>query len=117
MIISDIHEAASILRRHWNELTRIDELPAACRPADRAAGYAIQAEFGRLSGQAVAGWKIAAASRAGQVHIGVDGPLAGRLLADRMLDAGARVPPVAILPGDRVTADFGALGSLEVKFI
>lgn len=90
-MVHNTHEAASILWRHWNESTRIDELPAACRPADRAAGYAIQTAFGALSGQAVAGWKIAATSRAGQLHIGVDGPLAGRLLADRMLSAGATI--------------------------
>jgi 2-keto-4-pentenoate hydratase len=36
-----------------------------------------------LSGQPVAGWKIAATSIVGQKHINVDGPLAGRLLARR----------------------------------
>ena len=39
----------------------------------------------RQIGQRVAGWKIAATSVAGQVHIGVDGPLAGRLFEDRVL--------------------------------
>ncbi len=90
-MVHNTPEAASILWRHWNELTRIDELPSACRPSDRAAGYAIQAAFAGLSGQAVAGWKIAATSRAGQLHIGVDGPLAGRLLADRMRSPGATI--------------------------
>ena len=37
------------------------------------------------------GWKIAATSQAGQQHIGVDGPLAGRLLADRLREPGAAV--------------------------
>jgi 2-keto-4-pentenoate hydratase len=87
----DIHEAAAILWRNWRESTRIDELPSHCRPGDRAAGYAIQAELARLSGQAVAGWKIAATSLAGQKHIGVDGPLAGRLLNLRVLESGAGV--------------------------
>jgi 2-keto-4-pentenoate hydratase len=80
-----------LLWQHWNQSTRIDELPAHCRPTDRAEGYAIQAELARLSGQAVAGWKIAATSMAGQAHIGVDGPLAGRLLAGKVLADGATI--------------------------
>lgn len=85
-------DAAAILWRHWRDSTRIDELPAHCRPENRADGYAIQAEVARMSGQRLAGWKIAATSVAGQRHIRVDGPLAGRLLSGRMLDPGAVVP-------------------------
>jgi 2-keto-4-pentenoate hydratase len=84
--------AAALLRGHWTARTRTDELPAACRPADRAQAYAVQAEWARLSGEPVVGWKIAATSIAGQQHIGVDGPLAGRLLRERVLAAGAVVP-------------------------
>jgi 2-keto-4-pentenoate hydratase len=40
----------------------------------------------------VFGWKIAATSAAGQKHIGVDGPLAGALLAARLHRNGATVP-------------------------
>lgn len=80
-----IETAAQIIWRHWNEGTRIAELPVECRPADRTEAYAIQAELAGLSGQAVSGWKIAATSLAGQRHIGVDGPLAGRLLNNRVL--------------------------------
>ena len=47
----------------------------------------MQAEVARLSGQPAVGWKIAATSVAGQKHINVDGPLAGRLLADRVFSA------------------------------
>src|SRR5580765_4174173 len=84
--------AAAILWHNWQRLTRIDELPADCRPADRVQGYAVQAEVVRISGRRVVGWKIAATSLAGQKHIGVDGPLAGPLLSDRVLDSGAMVP-------------------------
>ena len=85
-------EAAAILWRNWCDRTRIDQLPGECRPATHADGYAVQAEVARLSGQRIAGWKIAATSVAGQRHIGVDGPLAGRLLANRVIEAGATVP-------------------------
>jgi len=86
-----ISAAAATLWRNWTESTRIDELPELCRPIDRAAGYAIQSELARLSGQAVVGWKIAATSQAGQAHIGVDGPLAGCLLAERVLEDGSSI--------------------------
>jgi 2-keto-4-pentenoate hydratase len=84
--------AGAILWQHWQQRTRIDELPADCRPADRAAGYSAQKDIVKYSGQDIVGWKIAATSAAGQKHIGVDGPLAGPLLANRVLPAGASVP-------------------------
>jgi 2-keto-4-pentenoate hydratase len=84
-------DAAAILWEHWQRSTRIGQLPLRCRPRDRAEGYAIQAELARLSGQRVAGWKIAATSTAGQRHIGVDGPLAGRLLSGRLLPSGSPI--------------------------
>ena len=87
----DIHAAAAILWQHWQQSTRLDELPAHCRPGTRAEGYAIQAEVAKLSGMSSVGWKIAATSTAGQQHIRVDGPLAGCLLSARSLEGGARV--------------------------
>ena len=92
MKLQDLNIAAAVLWQNWIQSTRIDELPAHCRPNDRAEGYAIQAELARLSGQATVGWKIAATSLAGQSHIGVDGPLAGRLLSKRVLEGGANIP-------------------------
>jgi 2-keto-4-pentenoate hydratase len=84
-------KAAEILWDSWQRGRQIRELPADCRPRDRAEGYAIQAEVGRASGLGAVGWKIAATSVAGQRHIGVDAPLAGRLLSARVLKSGARV--------------------------
>ncbi len=83
--------AAAILWEHWRGNTHFPELPPECQPASRADGYAIQAEVARLSGQAVAGWKIAATSPAGQRHINVDGPIAGRLLEGRQVPTGAAI--------------------------
>ncbi|MFM1988665.1 MAG: hypothetical protein RJA99_1622 [Pseudomonadota bacterium] len=87
-----VAEAASLLRSHWTDRTRIDAIPAGCRPADRAEGYAVQAALAAAWGHPVVAWKIAATSAAGQAHIGVDGPLAGRYLRDRVLAPGASVP-------------------------
>jgi 2-keto-4-pentenoate hydratase len=86
-----ISDAAALLWRNWHDSTRIAELPAPWRPRDRAEGYAIQAEVARLCGYRVAGWKIAATSVAGQRHIGVGGPLAGRLFAERLVTPGATI--------------------------
>jgi 2-keto-4-pentenoate hydratase len=49
----------------------------------------IQAQLAALSAKPLFGWKIAATSLAGQRHIGVDGPLAGRLLAEMVHSDGA----------------------------
>lgn len=81
--------AARIIWQCWEDGTAIEALPANLRPANRADGYAIQTHFEAMSGRPIFGWKIAATSRAGQQHIGVDGPLAGRLLAERVHDDGA----------------------------
>ena len=64
---------------------------AAPLPNGRAEGYAAQKAFFEAPGEKTIGWKIAATSKAGQAHIGVSGPLAGRLLASRCLQPGSRV--------------------------
>lgn len=87
-------EAARLILAAWQSNSRIDSLPQECRPATRREGYRVQAEVARLSGQSISGWKIAATSQAGQKHIGVDGPLAGRLLERRVFGSGDSVPMV-----------------------
>lgn len=87
-----VEAAADLLWAHWQEGTRLPELPAQLRPATRAEGYAIQAELEKKSAAPLFGWKIAATSVAGQKHINVDGPLAGRILAERVRDAAAPLP-------------------------
>jgi len=86
-----IESAAKTLWSTWQANQHIDALPIACRPSTRIDGYRIQAHIARLSAQKVFGWKIAATSTAGQKHIGVDGPLAGRLLEKRVFATGATV--------------------------
>lgn len=78
-------EACELLYRHWATGTQLDALPDALRPQTRAEGYAIQACIEEFSRQPLYGWKIAATSINGQRHIGVDGPLAGRILAERVI--------------------------------
>jgi len=82
--------AAELIATLWETREVIDALPEDLRPVTRADGYAIQAHLARTE-QTLAGWKVAATSVAGQNHIGVDGPLAGRIFADRVREAGATV--------------------------
>lgn len=67
-------------------------LPEDLRPVTRADGYAIQQRIEARSASPLFGWKIAATSKAGQAHINVDGPLAGRLLRERVHASGDSVP-------------------------
>ncbi len=84
-----VQAASDLLFDLWRQGRRIDALPEKLRPADRMDGYRIQALLEKRSGAPLFGWKIAATSSAGQAHINVDGPLAGRLLAERAFAGGA----------------------------
>ena len=81
--------ASDLVWTHWRAGTLMDALPGDLAPASRAEAYAVQALLERRSAKPLFGWKIAATSRAGQKHIGVDGPLAGRILAETVIADGA----------------------------
>ena len=78
-------QAARHFWQHLDSGQRIAELPDAQRPKTEAEGHAIQVAFAEHSSQPIAGWKIAATSKAGQQHLAIDGPLAGRVLMERVL--------------------------------
>ena len=84
--------AAELLMHHWREGTVLGALPASQRPANREEGYLIQRQIEVLSDELPFGWKIAATSTAGQRHIGIDGPIAGRLLAEMVHQDGDVIP-------------------------
>lgn len=88
---SDAEAASALLATHWREGRTLEALPPELRPTTRAEGYAIQASIESVSAEPLRGWKIAATSAAGQAHINVDGPLAGRLLAERIVPEGMPV--------------------------
>jgi 2-keto-4-pentenoate hydratase len=83
-----IEAASGTLYGHWRAGTKFAGLDAALRPRDRVEGYAIQARIETHSPHALFGWKIAATSEAGQKHINVDGPMAGRILAETVIADG-----------------------------
>jgi 2-keto-4-pentenoate hydratase len=80
--------AAKTLHDHWQAGTKIGDLAPSQRPRDRAEGYAVQAAMERHFSGTPFGWKIAATSEAGQKHINVAGPQAGRIFAERVIPDG-----------------------------
>lgn len=85
----NIEQAAELIWECWVNEKTIDQLPDELCPQTREEGYAIQAYFERYSGLPIFGWKIAATSAAGQKHIGVSTPLAGRILQEHVFAPGA----------------------------
>lgn len=107
MLTSDSVAAARTLHQHWQAGTKLTALKAAQRPTTRTEGYAAQAAMAAVAGGKPFGWKIAATSAAGQTHINVPGPLAGRIYADKVIDDGG----VASMHGNAM-----AVGEPEFAF-
>lgn len=85
---NQIAAASRTLHDHWRAGTKLEGLETALRPRDRAEAYAIQAAIESRSGGKLFGWKIAATSEAGQKHINVGGPMAGRILPETVIADG-----------------------------
>ncbi|WP_216215423.1 2-keto-4-pentenoate hydratase [Amycolatopsis aidingensis] len=96
--------AAEQLWAAWRDGYRLDAVAAADRPGDLAEGMAVQLAVETLAGPGY-GWKIAATGPGGQAFLGVDGPLAGRLL-ERFQHQN----------GDTVPADTLHMGVAEAEF-
>ena len=84
--------ASRTLVSHWRAGSKLGDLDVAERPQSREEGYAIQAEIERTSSAKLFGWKIAATSEAGQKHINVPGPMAGRILEETLIANGGTAP-------------------------
>ena len=85
---NQIVSASQTLHDHWRAGTKFAALDDWMRPGNRTEGYAIQAAIERYSTTHLFGWKIAATSEAGQKHINVDGPMAGRILPETVIPNG-----------------------------
>lgn len=89
-------QAAEAVWAAWVEGRTLEALPEGARPRTLAEGYAAQRALAGRAGPSL-GWKLAATSAAGQAHIGVDGPLAGRLFERFRHDAPATVPAQGVM--------------------
>ena len=83
-----IAAASRTLHDHWRAGTKIAGLEPRLRPRSRAEAYAIQGKIETFSNAKLFGCKIAATSEAGQKHINVDGPMAGRILSETVVADG-----------------------------
>ncbi|HYW63328.1 MAG TPA: fumarylacetoacetate hydrolase family protein [Bradyrhizobium sp.] len=88
----EIAAAAGTLCGHWRAGTKLGGLDASQRPHNRAEGYAVATAMARHFALTPLGWKIAATSEAGQKHINVSGPLAGRIFAEQVIADGGTAP-------------------------
>lgn len=95
-------EASDILISHWQNGSTLAELPKHLQPVESADGYAVQQHILRLTSKPLFGWKIAATSTAGQHHINVTRPLAGRILHERVNREGE---PVSLGPNRMQVAE------------
>ena len=87
---SKIEQLAKDLAEAWKS-GGTTPLPAADKAAtSRAEAYAVQDRMAELIGGRIVGWKVGATVRAVQIFEGHDGPLPGRVFADRCLDSPAK---------------------------
>ena len=92
MLAPDQIAAAKTLHDHWQGGSKLSAFAGAQRPSNRNEGYAVQAAMEQYASGPVFGWKIAATSEAGQKHINVPGPLAGRIYAEPAIPDGGAAP-------------------------
>ncbi len=85
----DAKATADCIWSHWQAGTVLAALPDGARPQNRRDGYTAQSMLALKATRGLIGWKIAATSAAGQAHINVDGPMAGRLFGERTFASGA----------------------------
>ena len=84
-----IAAASQTLHDHWRAGTKLATVSKLCYGrATAPKAYAIQGRIESYSSASLFGWKIAATSDAGQKHINVDGPMAGRILAETVIPDG-----------------------------
>lgn len=93
------------LAEAWTSGATVPLPPKGEGPATRADAYAIQDRMADLIGGTVAGWKVGAAVRAVQMFEGHDGPLPGRVFADRYFKENGRTP-ARLYPGAKVECEF-----------
>ncbi len=91
-MVEHFEDLAARLAAAWTAGTTIPLPPAEAAPATRSDAYAIQDRMANIVGQPVVGWKVGASVPAVQMFEGHDGPLPGRIFADRCFRLAASLP-------------------------
>jgi 2-keto-4-pentenoate hydratase len=100
-----LERLAQDLAEAWRTGGTIPLPPTGDAPTTRSEAYAIQDRMAELIGTRVAGWKVGATVRAVQLFEGHDGPLPGRIFADRCFDSPAEIP-ASLFRGQKVECEF-----------
>ena len=100
-----VERLAGVLAEAWKTgrtvpLPSLDEAPSS-----RDEAYKIQDRMAELIGGRVVGWKVGATVKAVQAFEGHDGPLPGRIFADRLFESPAEVPS-RLITGLKIEAEF-----------
>jgi 2-keto-4-pentenoate hydratase len=98
-------ELAQSLAKAWNAGSTITLPPAEAAPRSRADAFAIQDRVAEIVGDRCIGWKVGAAVPAARVKEGHDGPIVGRLLAQRQHTSPAGLP-AAMFAGYKIECEF-----------
>ncbi len=101
----EFEQLARGLAAAWRSGGTIPLPPEGQGAASRAEAYDIQDRMAELIGGQVAGWKVGATVRAVQVFEGHDGPLPGRIFADRLFESPARIS-ASLFKGVKVECEF-----------
>lgn len=96
---------AAALAEAWRTGTTIPLPPGSAGPRTRAEAYEVQDRMAERIGGAIAGWKVGATVKAVQIFEGHDGPVPGRIFADRLFASPAQVP-ARLLPGCKLECEF-----------
>ena len=86
-----IEEKQNYFLKSWNNNTLKDDIDSSFIPSNKKEAYEIQLGYETLSKYELFGWKVAATSKDGQKHIGVDGPLAGRLIKEKSFSNNSKI--------------------------
>jgi 2-keto-4-pentenoate hydratase len=101
----DVEKLATALAAAWREGSTIPLPAQADAPSTRADAYAVQDRMAELIGGKIAGWKVGATVKAVQQFEGHDGPVPGRIFADRLFMGDGRVPG-RLFKGAKIEAEF-----------
>ena len=80
----NIEKASEYFWSNYTKEQSINDILVNLCPINRKQAYEIQSNYRIHTGYSSYGWKIAATSKAGQKHIGVTAPIAGRLFKEKV---------------------------------
>lgn len=100
-----VERLARVLAEAWTAGRTVPLPSLEEAPASRAEAYRVQDRMAEIIGGRVVGWKVGATVKAVQAFEGHDGPLPGRIFADRLFESPAEIP-ARLVTGLKIEAEF-----------